>query len=75
MFEVDKIDLENNRPDRITLSVPVDFLAHLTKMIGSMRPMDFPDPSFRDFYSTMVSTVLNPFWENGVIGAVDGDEQ
>lgn len=74
MFEVHKIELKDNRPDRVTLTLPIEFLAHVTSWVGHTPPNQFPHESFHGFYDAMTSTVFNTFWENGVNGCIDGDE-
>lgn len=72
-FEIEKIEFADNRPVRVTVSMPVQALAHLARHYGSIPSHQIPRP-LSDLWGVATGTVIFPFWENGVDACIAGDE-
>lgn len=65
MIEIRSIEFEDNRPARVTVTMPVQALAHLAKHYGSIPSGQIPRP-LEDLYRVTTGIVVYPYWENGL---------
>jgi hypothetical protein len=72
--KVKKIKLKDSMPDRLTVELTVEELAHITKWVGGHSPSDMPN-GLESFYWDATGTFFNRFWENGLNGCLDGDDE
>ena len=76
------ITLEKGLPTTLTVVMSVEEAAAISKTFGQMSPAGFAErfPSLDrgtggEIYSCLVGEVFNRFWEDGVDGFLNGDEE
>lgn len=73
-MQIKKIKLKDSMPEKLTVELTVMELAQITKWVGGHAPKDLPD-GLDGFYYESVGTFFNRFWENGLRGCLDGDDE
>ena len=78
MSDVTRIDLEESRPAHVWIRMSVAEAALVADLVGKESPASVSgkghDPATLDVYEALAGEFFNRFWEDGVRGAIRGDE-
>ena len=66
---------DNDLPIAVTAVIPIATAAWIAKTAGLMSPRDPMHDASEPAYDALVALVFNRYWENGVEGYLNGDEE
>jgi hypothetical protein len=69
-MEVNNLRFEDHKPKYVTLTMSVENLAQLTKLLGAMSYDEVSNhdrwKALHAFYEMSVDSVFNRFWDDGI---------
>lgn len=69
-MEIQELHFVEGRPTTATFTISLDLLAHVTRLCGQ-QPVGGPTA---EFYGAATQRVFNRYWDDGVHGYLNGDE-
>lgn len=69
-----KIELEDSMPTKVTVEMTTLELAQITKWLGGLNGYTTPE-GLEGFYFQATRIFFNKFWDNGLNGCLDGDDE
>ena len=81
-MDTTSINLEDGRPTTLMVSMSIEEAAAIGKVFGQMSPAGFeerfpnlPNETGSEIYDCLIGEVFNRFWDDGVDGFLNGDEE